>query len=261
MPNAPSAPSPQENLSGINPLFSKILPPEYAEKLHSAITAREQLRLQRVAEASFNPFNGPAIPPSQSTEEHWSAAPAAPRVCPMQSPPSFRQYGGSNYAQHRPTTTTEGKPSAILPSSQVRKLERDLECRALVGLLAGPRPPVEMLKLWIKQQWSPRGAEVETIQCLPKNHFLFVFKHPDMAFNILSAGQWHIRNSPLCLFMWNKTFNPDISASRNYPIWVEFPNLHLHFHQHLGLIASKLGKVLGGRPRFLHPSLAPPGTG
>ncbi|MCO5607812.1 hypothetical protein L7F22_062013 [Adiantum nelumboides] len=143
----------------------------------------------------------------------------------------------------------EGKPFVTLHASQIRKKQKELKDRALIGLLAGPRPPVETLRSWIRSQWGPLEAEVETIQALPKGHYLFVFKNVDMAFSVLSHGQWVIRSSPVSLFRWNKDFNLERSALVNYPVWVEFPNLPMHYHSHLAELGSSLGKVLGGRQK------------
>ncbi|MCO5569529.1 hypothetical protein L7F22_023243 [Adiantum nelumboides] len=143
----------------------------------------------------------------------------------------------------------KGKPFVTLPAYQIRKKQKELEDRALIGLLAGPRPPVETLRNWIRSQWGPLEAEVETIQALPKGHYLFMFKNADMAFSVLSHGQWVIRSSPLSLFRWNKDVNAERSALVNYPVWVEFPNLPMHYHSHLAEIGSSLGKVLGGRQK------------
>ncbi|MCO5568798.1 hypothetical protein L7F22_022498 [Adiantum nelumboides] len=143
-------------------------------------------------------------------------------------------------------TNPKGKPFVTLRASQIRKKQKELEQRALVGLLAGPRSHVETLRNWIRSQWEPLVAEVETIQALPKGHYLFVFKNADTAFFVLSHGQWVIRPSPLSLFRWNKDFNPERSALVNCPVWVEFPNLPMHYHSLLAEIGSSLGKVLKG---------------
>ncbi|MCO5550761.1 hypothetical protein L7F22_004252 [Adiantum nelumboides] len=131
----------------------------------------------------------------------------------------------------------EGKPFVILPASQIAKMKKDLEARAVIGLLAGPRPPAKTLKGWIKQQWGSRGVILETIQSLPKNHYLFVFQTPEMAFDIIGMGPWLIRSSPLLMSRWNKHFNPEESAQKHSPVWVKFPNLPLHYHHHLKMIA------------------------
>ncbi|MCO5614595.1 hypothetical protein L7F22_068878 [Adiantum nelumboides] len=148
-----------------------------------------------------------------------------------------------------PPENTAGKVTVILSAVQVRKARADLEGRALIGMIAGPCPPVEELRGWIKNHWGSIGAEVETVQALPKNQYVIVFKTSEMAFKVLSSGQWLIRTSPLCLFRWNKDYNPEKDALNRFPVWVEFPNLPLHYHNHLQVIGSALGKVLGGTAR------------
>ncbi|MCO5572210.1 hypothetical protein L7F22_025962 [Adiantum nelumboides] len=137
----------------------------------------------------------------------------------------------------------------ILPAIQVRKAQSDLESRALIGMIAGPRSPVEVLRGWIRNHWGTIGAEVEMVQALSKNQYVIVFKTPEMAFKVLSSGKWLIRTSPLCLFKWNKDYNPERDALNRFPVWVEFPNLPLHYHNHLRVIGSAMGKVLGGISR------------
>ncbi|MCO5598977.1 hypothetical protein L7F22_053076 [Adiantum nelumboides] len=148
-----------------------------------------------------------------------------------------------------PPENATGKVTVILSAVQVRKAQVDLEGRALIGMIAGPRPPVEELRGWIKNHWGSIGAEVETVQALPKNQYIIVFKTPEMAFKVLSSGQWLVRTSPLCLFRWNKDYNPEKDALIRFPVWMEFPNLPLHYRNHLRVIGSALGKVLGGRAR------------
>ncbi|MCO5607479.1 hypothetical protein L7F22_061675 [Adiantum nelumboides] len=162
----------------------------------------------------------------------------------------YSQQGESGRAAPGGATETQtGKLTVILPAIQVRKAQSDLESRALIGMIAGPRPPVEVLKGWIRNHWGTIGAEVEMVQALPKNQYVIIFKTPEMAFKVLSLGQWLIRTSPLFLFKWNKDYKPEQDALNCFPVSVEFPNLPLHYHNHLGVIGSAMGNVLGGRPR------------
>ncbi|MCO5593353.1 hypothetical protein L7F22_047364 [Adiantum nelumboides] len=81
-----------------------------------------------------------------------------------------------------------------------------------------------------------------------------------MTSHALGIGLWIIGNSTLCLFKWHKSFSPEKSAMEHFPIWVEFPNLPLEYGEHLKVIGSKLGRVLGGRPRRdYNPSWNPQG--
>ncbi|MCO5581327.1 hypothetical protein L7F22_035207 [Adiantum nelumboides] len=56
------------------------------------------------------------------------------------APLRFTQYGGLRDADQSTDEANRGKPLVILPSAQIRKLEKELENRALLGLLARPRP-------------------------------------------------------------------------------------------------------------------------
>ncbi|KAI5071613.1 hypothetical protein GOP47_0013864 [Adiantum capillus-veneris] len=50
MPHPPPFPPSKIQAGGVNPLFAKILPPEYAEKLHKSISARNALLRQHSLE-------------------------------------------------------------------------------------------------------------------------------------------------------------------------------------------------------------------
>ncbi|MCO5574702.1 hypothetical protein L7F22_028492 [Adiantum nelumboides] len=160
-----------------------------------------------------------------------------------------QQTDNNGSSRGSPPKNSAGKVTIILSDVQVRKAQANLEERALIGMIAGPRPPVEELRGWIKNHWGSIGAEVETVQDLPKNQYIIVFKTLEMAFKVLSSGQWLVKTSPLCLFRWNKDYNPENDALIRFLVWVEFPNLPLHYHNHLRVIGSALGKVLGGRAR------------
>ncbi|MCO5552062.1 hypothetical protein L7F22_005572 [Adiantum nelumboides] len=167
----------------------------------------------------------------------------------------YTQQGESGRAASGGTTETQtGKLTVNLPAIQVWKAQSDLESRALIGMIAGPRPPVEVLREWIRNHRGTIGVEVEMVQALPKNQYVIVFKTPKMAFKVLSSGQWLIRTSPLCLFKWNKDYNLERDALNRLPVWIEFPNIPLHYHNHLRVIGSAMGKVVGGRFFLAPPS-------
>ncbi|MCO5587006.1 hypothetical protein L7F22_040951 [Adiantum nelumboides] len=153
-----------------------------------------------------------------------------------------QQADSNGTSRGSPPKNSAGKVIVILSAVQVRKTQADLEGRAMIRMIAGPRSPVEELRGWIKNHWGSVGTEVETVQALPKNQYIIVFKTPEMAFKVLSSGQWLVRTSPLCLFRLNKDYNPEKDALIRFPVWVEFPNLPLHYHNHLRVIGSALGK-------------------
>ena len=73
-------------------------------------------------------------------------------------------------------------------------------------------------------------------------------KTPDMALQAVAAGQWMIKNSPMCLFKWYPGFKPEGGNHVKYPVWVEFPDLPFQYYPILKKLAEPLGKVLGIRP-------------
>ena len=105
-----------------------------------------------------------------------------------------------------------------LPIDIVREMEGDYSGRCLIGLMFGPRPPMESLKKWVEDTWGPYGAQIKSVQVLPKGYYLFLFKDKEMALHILGAGQWMFRNSPFCLFRWSKEFTPSGRKPTKCPV-------------------------------------------
>ncbi|MCO5581528.1 hypothetical protein L7F22_035414 [Adiantum nelumboides] len=129
-----------------------------------------------------------------------------------------QQADSDGTARGCPPENTTGKVTVILSAVQVRNAQADLEGTALIGMIADPRPLVEELRGWIKNHWGNIGAKVETVQALPKNQYVIIFKTLEMAFKVLSSGQWLVRTSPLCLFRWNKDYNPEKDALSRFPV-------------------------------------------
>lgn len=69
-------------------------------------------------------------------------------------------------------------------------------------MLFGPRPPVEALSAWIRNNWEINGIEVSQTQALRNYTYIFLMKMLEMALQALAAGQWMVHNLPLCLFKW-----------------------------------------------------------
>lgn len=141
-----------------------------------------------------------------------------------------------------------GMRALHIPSSLIKNIEDDYAQRALVGMIFGPRPPVDTLRAWIRANWETAGIEVAQTQALRNNTYIFLMKTPAMALQAISAGQWMIKNSPLCLFKWFPGFKPKGGNQVKYPIWVEFPDLPFQYYPLLKSLAEPLGKVLGIRP-------------
>lgn len=68
-----------------------------------------------------------------------------------------------------------------------------------------------------------------------------------MAFQALAAGQWMVRNSPLCLFKWFQGFKSKGGNQVKYPVWVAFPDLSFQYYLVLKTPTEPHGKVLGVR--------------
>lgn len=149
--------------------------------------------------------------------------------------------GGNQEAQ-------KGIRTILIPSSLVKNIEDDYAQRALVGMIFGPRPPIEVLRTWIKQNWGAMGLEVTQTQALRNNSYIFLMKTPEMALQAIAAGQWMVRNSPMGLFKWYPGFKLEGGNHIKYPVWVEFPDLPYQYYPILKKLAEPLGKVLGVRP-------------
>lgn len=194
-----------------------------------------------VSPQSTPSYNSNASCPEEALPKDLGA-PAGPQAGGenLQSSPEVEQ---GNHAGNK-----QGTPSLFIPSALVKNIEIDYEKRAVVGMLFGPRPPVETLKAWIRTNWESSGIEVSNTQALRNNTYIFLMKTPEMALQALAAGQWMLRNSPLCLFKWHPGFKPGGGNKVKSPIWVEFPDLPFQYYPILKTLAEPLGRVLGVRP-------------
>lgn len=69
------------------------------------------------------------------------------------------------------------------------------------------------------------------------------------ALQIVSQGQWLVRNTPISTFKWYPGFNPKGPKPTKVPIWVDFPDLPIELYPWLKSIGNCVGRVLGQRPR------------
>lgn len=132
----------------------------------------------------------------------------------------------------------KGKNVLLIPTAMIKDIEQDYAQRAVVGMLFGPRPPIDTLRAWIRHNWENIGLEVAQTQALRNNTYIFLFKEPEMALKAIAAGQWMLRNSPLCLFKWSPDFKPEGNNQVKYPVWVEFPDLPFQYYPLLNLLAE-----------------------
>lgn len=124
----------------------------------------------------------------------------------------------------------------------------NLESKALIGSVHGPRPPVEILRQWMVSNWASRGVRIPTVQYLPNNFYIFYFEEASHAYEILSHGTWLIRNTPLVLSKWYNGFNPRTDKPSKIPVWIELPDMPPTFSPWVKEIGARLGKVLGRKP-------------
>lgn len=155
---------------------------------------------------------------------------------------------GHAVVQEYPSRPEKGKNILPLPTALIKGIEHDYAQRAVVGMIFGPRPPIDSLRAWIRHNWESIGIEVVLTQAIRNNSYIFLLKTPEMALKALAAGQWVIRSSPLCLFKWTPDFKPEGNNQIRYPVWVEFPDLPFQYYPILNHLAEPLGKVLGVRP-------------
>ncbi|MCO5560560.1 hypothetical protein L7F22_014175 [Adiantum nelumboides] len=164
-------------------------------------------------------------------------------------------------AEAIPLDTPEGDSSTArvnLPIDLIREVEEDYAGRCLVGLLFGPRPPVEYLRKWMEDTWRALEVEVKAVQVLPKGYYIFLFKNRNMAIKVLGAGQWRYKSTPFCFFSWSKDFSASGPKPSACPVWIELPDLPYHMYHWADKIAGALGKVLGHKPRsYINPSWHP----
>lgn len=83
-----------------------------------------------------------------------------------------------------------------IPSSLVKNVEQDYEQRALVGMIFGPRPAIEILTSSIKTNWEPKGIEVLIPQAARSSSYISLMKILEMALHAITTSQWVIRTSP-----------------------------------------------------------------
>ncbi|MCO5560100.1 hypothetical protein L7F22_013707 [Adiantum nelumboides] len=136
-----------------------------------------------------------------------------------------------------------------IPYRDLEYWQSQLKQKVVIGLCHGIRPSLEALKTWANQQWLGRNYKLDQVQYLPNNYYLFFFDDAESAFQVISQGQWIIKNTPLFVFSWFLGFNPRDPKPTKVPVWVEFPHLPIEFYPWMKQLGSCLGRVLGQRAR------------
>ncbi|MCO5572207.1 hypothetical protein L7F22_025959 [Adiantum nelumboides] len=156
--------------------------------------------------------------------------------------------------QHLPPKAHEMGTDADLDSVIINNRELEawysqLQERVVIGLCHGPRPSMEVLKQWISVNWENRNVFPQQIQYLPNNFYLFSFEDTNSALQVITGGQWLIKNTPISFFKWFKGFNPKREKPTKIPVWVDFPDLLVEYYPWLSKIGGAVGKVLGQKAR------------
>ncbi|MCO5581992.1 hypothetical protein L7F22_035881 [Adiantum nelumboides] len=139
------------------------------------------------------------------------------------------------------------KPEAvIIPFSELDSWYMQLQDRLIIGLCHGARPSMEALRTWMSQNWSIRNINVTHVQYMPNGYYLFFCADPTSTLQIVSHGQWLMRNTPILVFNWYIGFNPKGPKPSKAPIWVDFIDLPVEFKDLIYTvpIQDSNGKVL-----------------
>lgn len=86
--------------------------------------------------------------------------------------PSNQENGGEDlegsYAMDDGATSAHqrGNPILHIPLDTIRNIEIDYEARLFV-----PRPPIEVLRTWIKNHWEAKGIQVALTQAIKNNSY------------------------------------------------------------------------------------------
>ncbi|MCO5569789.1 hypothetical protein L7F22_023504 [Adiantum nelumboides] len=139
--------------------------------------------------------------------------------------------------------------SVIINNSQLEVWFTQLQEQVVSELCDGPRPSMEVLKQWISINWENRNVFPQHIQYLPNNFYLFFFEDANSALQVITEGQWMIKNTPISFFKWFKGFNPKREKPTKIPVWVDFPDLPVEYYLWLSKIGSVVDKVLGQKAR------------
>ncbi|MCO5562073.1 hypothetical protein L7F22_015699 [Adiantum nelumboides] len=143
----------------------------------------------------------------------------------------------------------ENDPSVVIHVSDLENWCIQLQDRVIKGICHGVRPSLEALRGWISQTWENRNIRISHVQYLPNGYYLFFCIDSNFALQIVSQGQWLIRNTPISVFNWYMSFNPKGPKPTKAPVWVDFTDAPIELYPWLKPIGNSLGRVLGQRSR------------
>ncbi|MCO5566788.1 hypothetical protein L7F22_020468 [Adiantum nelumboides] len=137
------------------------------------------------------------------------------------------------------------KGITIIASQDLAAWHHQLQHRVVIVLCHGIRPPLETLKSWMAVQWEYRNNRASHVQYLPNNYYLLFFDDNQAALQVISHGQWIIKNTPMSVFNWFTGLNPKGSKPSKVLVWVDFVDLPIEYYPWLKQIGSCIGRVLG----------------
>ncbi|MCO5564859.1 hypothetical protein L7F22_018527 [Adiantum nelumboides] len=140
-------------------------------------------------------------------------------------------------------------PAVFIPISELENWYCQLQGRVVIGLCHGVRPSLEALRTWISHTWENKNIRVNHVQYLPNGYYLFFCADSNSALQIVSQGQWLIRNTSILVFNWYIGFNPKGSKPTKALVWVDFVDLLIELYPWLKPIGNSFRRVLGQRSR------------
>ncbi|MCO5609140.1 hypothetical protein L7F22_063362 [Adiantum nelumboides] len=120
--------------------------------------------------------------------------------------------------------------SVTINDGELESWFSQLRERVGIGMCHGPRPSMDVLKQWISSNWENRNVFPQHIQYLPNNFYMFFFEEANSALQVITEGQWLIKNTPISFFKWFKGFNRKGEKPTKISVWVDFPDLSVKFY-------------------------------
>ncbi|MCO5579803.1 hypothetical protein L7F22_033665 [Adiantum nelumboides] len=140
-------------------------------------------------------------------------------------------------------------PSIVVLVAELENRYNQLQDRVIIGLCHGVRSSLEALRVRISQTWENKNIRISYVQYLPNGYYLFFCADANSALQIVSQGQWLIRNTPIFVFNWYIGFNPKGPKPTKAPVWIDFVDLPIKLYPWLKPIGNCVGRVLGQRSR------------
>ncbi|MCO5572602.1 hypothetical protein L7F22_026359 [Adiantum nelumboides] len=165
------------------------------------------------------------------------------------SPPSNAHPNNEDKSHSVSYEEDEDGPTVVIPVNELENSHTQLQDRVVIGLYHGVRPSLESLRVWIFQTWENKNIRIGHAQYLPNGYYLFFCTDANSALQIVSQGQWLIRNTPISVFNWYIGFNPKGPKPFKAPVWVAFINLPIELYPWIKPIGNSLIRVLGQRSR------------